>query len=455
MQYDIAIIGGGTGGYVAAIKAAQMGKKTCIIEKQRLGGTCLNVGCIPTKILLRSVEALKEVKNSAVFGVINADVSNASLDLKKVQERKKTVTNQLVDGINILLLKNKVEIIQEEAKLINKHTIKVADKEITAENIILATGSTPKELNIKIDEEADIITSAEALDMDEIPKDIVIIGGGVIGIEFAYFLSSIGTKVTIVEFLDRILPMVDEEITDLVSNQLSEMGIEVLTSAKVTEIKEDKVIFEKDGNLKEIKTNKVLMAVGRTPNVKNLNLEEVGVNIKKGAIFTDERLQTNIAGIYAIGDVNGKAMLAHTASMEGIIAVENICGKDSKIDYSKIPSAIYIQPEVASVGLTEAEAKTKYDEIKVGRFPLIGNGKAKVAGDDRGLVKVIANSKYNEIVGVHMYCVHATDMISEATLAMNLECTAEEIAKSIHPHPTISEVIHEACHAVLGKAIHL
>ncbi len=454
MQYDIAIVGGGPGGYVAAIKAAQMGKKTCIIEKDKLGGTCLNIGCIPTKVMLKSAETLKELKNADAFGVIDVDTSKAKLDLEKVQVRKKNIVDQLVAGVGGLLRKNKVDVLVGQGKLLDKNTIQVGDRQVYAKNIIIATGSSSKNLPIKIDSKAKVLTSTQALDLTELPQNITIIGGGVIGIEFAYFLGSLGTKVTILEFLDRILPMIDAEIGQEVTKQLKNMGISIVTGAKVSEIKRDQVIFEKDGQLMEVQADKVLMSVGRIPNVKGLNLEQVGIQTKNGAILTNEFMATNIEGIYAIGDVNGKSMLAHTASKEGIVAVNNICGNKMEMDYSTIPNGIYIQPEIASVGLTEEEARQKYGQIKVGKFPLIANGKAKVSGDERGLIKLIAETKYNEIVGAHIYSSRATDMISELTLAMDLECTAEEIAMAVHPHPTISEAINEACHAVLGRPIH-
>ena len=453
-DYDIAVIGGGPGGYVAAIKAAQMGKKTVIIEKEHFGGTCLNVGCIPTKALLRSAEALKEVKESAQFGVVDVDTSSAALDLKKVQARKKNVVSQLVGGVQGLLKGNGAVIENGEGKLIDPHTVEVGGKKITAANVIIATGSQAKSLPIEISPEATVLTSTEMLDIDEAPESMVVIGGGVIGIEFAYFLATIGVKVSVVEFLDRILPMVDEEITTQVTGHLKELGIDIYTSAKVTEITADSVRFEKDGKVQELPAEQVLMAVGRGPSLAGIDTEALGIKTERGAIVTDEMLKTSVDGVYAIGDVNGKAMLAHTASMEGIVAVENICGEKAVMDYSKIPSAIYIQPEIASVGLTEKQAAEKYGKIKVGKFPLMANGKAKVAGEERGLVKVIAEAKYGEIVGVHLYCIHATDMIAEAVVAMKLESTAEEVAMAVHPHPTVSEIMHEAMHAVDGRAIH-
>ncbi|MBN7773114.1 dihydrolipoyl dehydrogenase [Clostridium aminobutyricum] len=453
-DYEVLVIGGGPGGYVAAIKAAQMGKKTAIVEKAHFGGTCLNVGCIPTKALLRSAEALNEVKESATFGVTGVDIANAKLDLKRVQERKKQVITQLVGGVQGLLKGNGVTLINGEGNLIDKNTLEAAGKKYTADYIIIATGSDVKNLPITISPKRQVLTSKEMLELSETPKTMTIIGGGVIGIEFAYFLASIGTKVTVIEFLDRILPMVDEEITAQVAANLVKMGITIHTGAKVTEITDQSVRFEKAGEVQEVEAEKVLMAVGRAPRLDGIPCEALGIKTERGAIVTDECLKTSVSNIYAIGDVNGKAMLAHTASMEGIVAVENICGHKSAMDYGKIPSAIYVQPEIASVGLTEAEAKAKYGQVKVGKFPLLANGKAKVAGEERGLVKVILEPKYGEIVGVHMYCIHATDMISEAVVAMKLEGTAEEVANAIHPHPTVSEVMHEAMHAATGKAIH-
>lgn len=453
-DYEIAVIGGGPGGYVAAIKAAQMGKRIVIIEKEHFGGTCLNVGCIPTKALLRSAEVLKEVKECAEFGVIHVETGEAGLDLAKVQERKRGVVAQLVKGVEGLLKGNGAVIENGDGTLVDSHTIRVGEKEITAENIVIATGSQAKSLPIDIDPAAVVLTSTEMLDIDKAPKSMVVIGGGVIGVEFAYFLASIGVKVAIVEFLDRILPMVDEEITTQVTGHLQKMGIEIHTSAKVTAITADAVKFEKDGKESSIECEQILMAVGRAPSLAGIDTETLGIKTERGAIVTDKTLRTSVPNIYAIGDVNGKAMLAHTASMEGIVAVENICGEKAEMDYDKIPSAIYIQPEIASVGLTEKQAGEKYGKVKVGKFPLMANGKAKVAGEERGLVKVIAEPKYGEIVGVHLYCLHATDMISEAVVAMKLESTAEEVAMAIHPHPTVSEIMHEAMHAVNGRAIH-
>jgi dihydrolipoamide dehydrogenase len=283
---------------------------------------------------------------------------------------------------------------------------------------------------------------------------MVIIGGGVIGIEFAYFLANAGTKVTVVEFLPNILPMVDEEISEKVAKSLKAAGITLYTGAKVTEITDDGVNFELGTEKKSVKAEKVLMAVGRVPELGGLELEKIGVKLERGAIVTDETLRTSVPSIYAIGDVNGKSMLAHTASAEGIIAVENIAGRQSTINYNRIPSGIYLHPEVSSVGFTERQAKEKYGAIKVGKFPVMANGKSKVEGSAEGLIKVILAGPYDEIVGAHIYALHATDMIAELVVAMNAEATGEEVAASVHPHPTVSEAVMEAFHAALGSAIH-
>lgn len=453
-DYDVAVIGAGPGGYVAAIKAAQLGKKVCIAEKEHFGGTCLNVGCIPTKALLKSAEMFNEVKEAAAYGVKGVDAAALKINLDDVQKRKQQVVGTLVNGVEGLLRKNGVTVKKGTAEFVDANTVKIGNETIKAANIIIAAGSAPKMLPVDISSEMPVYTSTEILDMTEAPEKITVIGGGVIGVELAYFLANIGVKVTVVEFLDRILPMVDKEITTLIEKQFAEMGIEINTSAKVTAIEKDGVAFEKDGKQCKAGCDAVLMAVGRKPYIEGLKLENAGVNVERGAVVTDDTMATNVKNIYAIGDINGKVMLAHTASMEGIVAVENICGHSSKMDYSKIPSAIYIKPEVASIGLTEEQAKEKYGKIKVGKFPMMANGKALIEGETRGLVKIITDEKHLEIVGAHFYCIHATDMIAEMSVAMNLECTADELVKMIHPHPTVSEVVHEAAHAAESKAIH-
>ncbi len=454
MDFDIIVIGGGPGGYVAAIKAAQLGKRTALIEKDEIGGTCLNKGCIPTKALLKSVEAMNNVKGSEQFGVLGVEPSLISLDMKAVQNRKEGIRSQLVEGVEKILEVNGVTVLKGEAVIKDPDTVLIGEKSYTADYLIIATGSSPKTLSVPVHPAMKVYTSSDILEITEIPESIAVIGGGVIGIELAYFLANAGSKVAVIEFLDRILPMIDEEITYYAKDMIAGLGIDIHTASKVKEIKKDSVIFEKDGADHELRVSEVLMAVGREPDCKGISCEKIGIKTERGAILTDDTLKTSLDNVYAIGDVNGKAMLAHVASMEGIIAVKNICGQVCKMDYDKIPSAVYLRPEIASVGMTEEEAQKKYEQIKVGRFPLSANGKAKVEGEEKGLIKVITEARYGEILGVHMYCAHATDMIAEPTAAMKLECTAEELSMVIHPHPTVSEALAEAFYAVGGKAIH-
>jgi dihydrolipoamide dehydrogenase len=398
IDYDVAVIGGGPGGYVAAIKAAQAGKKVCLVEKNKLGGVCLNQGCIPTKALIISINALKSLEQLSELGITDIDVSNAKIDMSKLQSRKNKVVEQLTDGVSTLLMLNGVEVLYGSATFVDKNTIKVGKDFITAQNIIIATGSSPAKISIPISDDSRVITSEEALDLTEVPPKVVIIGGGVIGMEFSYILRILGSEVTVIELLDHILPMVDEDISDEVLEMMKNNGLKIFTGAKVTRIEGSKVFFEKDGKEDLVDADKILISVGRIPNTYGLNLEAIGIAKNGRAIATDKYMKTNIPNVYAIGDANGISMLAHTAMVEGIIAVENICGKNIKMDYTKIPSCIYLHPEVASVGLTEKQAIEKYGKVKVGKFPLSANGKSVVEGEPRGLIKVIAEPKYNEIL---------------------------------------------------------
>ena len=453
-DYDIIVIGGGPGGYVAAIQAAQLGKKVMIAEKEHFGGTCLNIGCIPTKALLRSAEALKQVQSGAAFGVVGADVKAAKLDMKAVQQRKSDVVNQLVGGVKGLLKSNGVEMKTGEAVFAKNHEVRIAGESYTAQNVVIATGSENRPLPIEIDPAMDVLSSTEMLALEELPASMAVIGGGVIGMEFAEFLAMAGTKVTVLEYMDRILPMVDEEITEMVTSDLMKDGIEIITGAKVTGITANSVCYEKDGKEQEIPVEKVLMATGRGSRLDGIDTAALGLKVEKGSIITDAHLRTSVPDVYCIGDANGKAMLAHTAMMEGITAAENMAGRDTVMEYHAIPSVIYVHPEIASVGLTEAQAREKYSKVNIGKFPLMANGKAKIEGDTRGMVKVIADADYGEILGVHIYGVHAADMIAESAVAMNLEATVNEVARTVHPHPSISEIMGEAMHAVGGRAIH-
>ena len=464
-QYDIAILGGGPGGYVAAIRAAQLGFKTVIIDKDKLGGICLNWGCIPTKSLLRNAEIYDTVKNhSADFGI---KVQNLEFDFTRIIGRSRDISDRITKNVEMLVKKNGIERVKGYGSLISKNEIEVKDSNgnklnsITASKIIIATGARTKMLpSIPVDR-VNIITSTEAMILKEMPKELIIIGAGAIGIEFAYFYSVLGSKVTIVEMLNSILPIEDKEVSDVLAKNFRKRGIEILTKSSVekAEIAGDrvKVTVNIDGNKKELYADKVLNAIGVTGNIENIGLEKLGIDIYKNHIKVNKSTyETNIPGIYAIGDVIGPPWLAHVASHEGITCVEKIKGlKVPDVDYSNIPGCTYCQPQVASVGLTEAKAKEAGYEIKVGKFPFMASGKAFATGDREGFVKLIFDSKYGEILGGHIIGPEATELIAEVCLAKSLEATAESIFKTIHAHPTLSESIMEAAAAAYGEAIHI
>lgn len=455
-HYDIVVLGGGSGGYVAAIKASQMGAKTALIEKKDLGGVCLNWGCIPTKTLLKSAKVYHYVKNASTFGIDIADDAKISLNWPNMIKRKDNVVKKLTGGVKVLLDKNGVDTYIGEGKVIDKNTLEVNGEIISTKNLIIATGSKPFIPPIKgIDERLKssfVLTSKEILSLNELPKKLVIIGGGVIGVEFASLLSELNCEVTIVEKAPYILINNDQDIRKAMVKLLEKQGIKIFTSADVQEIKNGQIVVNINDKEKILSSDKVLVSIGTRPNLDNLT--HLGLELERSAIKTNEKMETNIKGVYAIGDVNGKYMLAHVASHEGIVAVENILGHPSILDYQKIPSGIYTSPEIASVGLTEEQAKEKGLDYKIGIFPLGANGKALAEGDTEGFVKVIADKKYGEILGVHILSPNATDMIAELVVTMNLEATIYDIANSIHPHPTLSEAIMEASLSAIDKAIH-
>lgn len=452
-HYDIIIIGGGPGGYVAAIHAAHKGKKVCLIEKDNLGGVCLNRGCIPTKSMLKSVAVLETLHNSAHFGIVGLDPAGACISMPAMHKRTQGVVQKLVRGVGMLLEAAGVTLIQGFASFVAAKEVAVAGEHLSGENIIIATGSTPTQLAVPLNSTR-VITSDEALTLPSPPAQMIIIGGGVIGIEFASIYASLGSRVTVIEFMDHILPMLDEPIGRQAEAALRKKGISLFTGARVSSIDDGTVTYVMDGTEHRHTADTILMAVGRTPCTQGLNLEIPGLVMDKKAIATDRHLRTNVPGIYAIGDVNGKSMLAHTASMEGLVAVNHICGGSDAMRYDRVPSCIYIHPEIACVGLTEQEATTRYGRVKVGEFPLAASGKAAVEGENTGLIRVIIEPEFGEILGAHCMAPHATDMIAEIALAMNAEATAQEIIATIHPHPTLSEIIPEAFHAALGRAIH-
>lgn len=458
----VVVIGGGPAGYVAAIRLAQLGAQVTLVEKGEIGGTCLNVGCIPTKVLLHTAEIYQELINGEDIGLVLD--GTLKVDWDRLQQRKSEVISHLTEGVSRLLTLNGVEIIKGNASFIDKHSIKVEKEDassvtVTADNFIIATGSEPMLPPIPGVDLEGVLDSTDAINLEKLPKDIVIVGGGVIGTEFATLFNSLGVKVTIVEMLPYILPPIDRFVSEAVKENLIKDGINIYTSAKVTSIdKADgklqiKVLIDNEEKL--INAEKVLMSVGRRGVTRGLNLEELGLRIDKGAIYVDERMRTNIEGIYAIGDVTGKNMLAHVASEQGIVAAENIMGLDSKMKYNAIPACVFTKPEIASVGMTEEQAKSQGIEYEVGIFPLSNNGKTLITKEiENTMIKIITNKKYDEIIGVHIYGPRASDLITEASLAIRLEATLDELFTTVHPHPTIAEAMKEAALAVKNIAIH-
>ena len=460
-KYDLIILGSGPGGYVAAIRASQLGLKTAIIEKESLGGICLNWGCIPTKALIKSAEVFDYLKHAEDYGL---KIKEYDKDFNAVVNRSRNVANTMSKGVNFLMKKNKIDVIIGHGTLLPGKKVLVQseneEKEVSAEHIIIATGARARELiNLKPDGKK-IIEYRKAMTLEKQPKKMVIVGSGAIGVEFAYFYNAMGTEVTIVEYQPRIVPVEDEDISKQMEKIFVKSGIKVLTSSEVKEVQENgitlKVIIEKDGKSSDIDADVVLSAVGIKANIENIGLEELGVNVENDKIVVDSFYNTNVPGYYAIGDVTGGQSLAHVASAEGIICVEKIAGLDvDKLDYENIPGCTYSQPEIASVGLTELQAKEKGYELKVGKFPFTASGKAQASGTPDGFIKVIFDAKYGEWLGCHMIGSGVTDMIAEAVLGRKLETTGHEVLKSVHPHPTMSEAVMEAVADAYGEVIHL
>ncbi|HHT24787.1 MAG TPA: dihydrolipoyl dehydrogenase [Clostridiaceae bacterium] len=457
-DYDIVIIGGGPGGYPAAIYAKRKGLKVALIEKNIIGGTCLNVGCIPTKSLLQSANLYKEFANSDLFGI---SAENVSFDWAKVVGRKDEVVQGLTSGVSMLLGFHGVDVYSGYGMIVDKNTVKVKSEEetlLTTEYIIIATGSKPTVVPVPGHSLEGVITSNEALSLDKLPKSLVVVGGGVIGVELAYVFNAFGVEVTIIEMLPNILMGQDEDAAGIVKSSLQSKGVDIFTSAKLTSIEKAasglEVNFETDSEQHNLIADQVLMATGRKPNLEIVEESSLDFNCEKTGIVVDEYLRTNIPNIYAIGDVTGKIMLAHVATHQALTAVNNILGNTEKMTYDIVPSCIYLHPELASVGLTEKEAIKSKGEVLVGKFNFGGNGKAKILNQSEGFVKIICDKKYQEILGVHIVGPTATELIAEAVLAMELECTAEELAKAIHAHPTLSESVMESAQNLMGYSIH-
>lgn len=462
MNYDLIVIGSGPGGYVAAIRAAQLGLKTAIIERESLGGICLNWGCIPTKALLKSAQVFEYINHAADYGI---NVQGSEADFGAVVKRSRGVAEGMSKGIQFLMKKNKIEVIMGTAKIKKggKIDVKAADgtsKEYSAKHTILATGARSRELpNLKQDGKK-IIGYRQAMNLAEQPKSLIVVGSGAIGIEFAYFYNAMGTKVTVVEFMDRIVPVEDEEISKQLERSLKKAGINILTSANVESVDTAgngcKAQVKTAAGVQTLEADIVLSAVGITPNIENLGLEETGVKTDRGRVVVDPFYKTNVEGVYAIGDIVGGQALAHVASAEGIICVEKIAGHHPEpLNYNNIPGCTYCSPEIASVGYTEKAAKEAGFEIKVGKFPFSASGKASASGNKDGFVKVIFDAKYGEFLGAHLIGANVTEMIAEVVVARKLETTGMDIVKTVHPHPTMSEAIMEAAADAYGEVIHL
>ncbi|MBK8496157.1 MAG: dihydrolipoyl dehydrogenase [Chitinophagaceae bacterium] len=459
MAYDVIVLGSGPGGYPAAIRASQLGKKCAIVERESLGGICLNWGCIPTKALLKSANVYEYAKHAASYG-INAE--NISANFGGVITRSRGVADKMSKGVQFLMKKNKIDVIMGNGKLVaaNKLEVTAADgtKQILeAKNIVIATGGRARELPSMPIDGKKIIGYREAMVLPGQPKSMIICGSGAIGSEFAYFYNSMGTKITMVEFMPRLVPVEDEDISRELEKQFKKQGMTIMTSAEVT-----KVDTSGDGVKATVKTatgevvleaDILLSAVGVVANIEKIGLEELGIKTEKGKIIVDANGQTNVPGIYAIGDCTPGQALAHVASKEGINAAEHICGHHTQpIDYNNIPGCTYCSPEIASVGYTEKAAKDAGYEIKVGKFPFMASGKASAAGATEGFVKVIYDAKYGEFLGCHMIGMNVTEMIAEAVVARKLETTAQEILNAVHPHPTMSEGMKEATAVAYGEA---
>jgi len=467
MAYDVVVIGSGPGGYVAAIRASQLGLKTAIIEKESLGGICLNWGCIPTKALLKSAQVYEYIKHAADFGI----QASGQHDFGAVVKRSRGVADKMSKGVQFLMRKNKIDVIMGFGKIVGKGKIQVTGNDnstqsVEAKHIIIATGGRSRQLPSMPIDGKKIIGYREAMVLPEQPKSMIVVGSGAIGVEFGYFYNSMGTKVTIVEFMPRIVPVEDEDISKELEKSFKKQGIDIMTNAEVTKVDTSgngvKATIKTANGEQVLEADVLLSAVGVQANIEGIGLEELGVKVEKGRVAVDKYGQTNVPGVYAIGDVAPGQALAHVASKEAIITVENIAYNEKKyhhqpepLDYGNVPGCTYCSPEIASVGFTEKQAKEAGYEIKVGKFPLSASGKASAAGHTEGFVKVIFDAKYGEWLGTHMIGYNVTEMIAQTVTARKLETTYHEVLNSIHPHPTISESVKDAIEVAYGEAIHL
>jgi dihydrolipoamide dehydrogenase len=457
-RYDLTIIGAGPGGYVAAIRAAQLGLKTALIEKDRVGGLCLNWGCVPSKALLWNAEVLHLFQRADEFGVTTRGLR---FDLGKAMDRSRQVVERTVKGVEFLLKRNKVDLISGAGRLHSPHEVEVAPdgQSVEADHVIVATGAHPRSIpGVEIDGKV-VITSREALELREVPESIAIVGGGPIGVEFAYLFRAYGSQVTIIEMLDRLLPAEDEEISQRLEHALDQQGIRSLTSARVQGVRLAEggaaIQVSVGGREEEVQASRVLMGVGMAASTEALGLDGLGIALEKGFVQIDERMQTSVPGVYAIGDVTGKLMLAHVASAQGVAAVEGIAGLEPPaVDYVKMPRATFCQPQVASIGLTEAQARERGHSVKIGRYPFRANAKAVALGQIEGVVKLVVDADQGDLLGCHMVGPDVTELLAEASLGTLMETTAREVGLTVHAHPTLSEAFKEAALGAYGQAIH-
>ncbi len=463
-EFDVCVIGSGPGGYAAAIRASQLGFNTAIVEKRHLGGVCLNIGCIPTKALLRSAEVFESIAHAGDYGI---NVEDYSADFEEMITRSRNVADKMSKGVQFLMKANKIEVFEGKGVFESKDQIKIVDDEgetkeqVKAKNFIIATGARPRELpDIEIDGEM-VIDSERAMQLEKKPEKMVVVGAGAIGVEFAYFYHSIGTEVTIVELMDSLVPVEDKDVSKELGKLYKKKGMTIKTGSTVEKVEKDgdgvKVTIKTGDDTETVEADVVLSAVGVVGNVEDIGLDEIGVEYEKGAIKIDkDTLQTSVDNIYAIGDVAGGPWLAHKASHEATICVEKMAGEDPiPMNYKNIPGCTYCEPQIASVGYTEEQAKEEGYDIKVGKFPFSASGKAAGLGHEEGFVKVIFDEKYGEWLGCHMIGAHVTELIAEAVTARDLETTGHEIISAVHPHPTMSEAVMEATAEAYGEGVHL
>jgi len=457
-NYDLIVIGGGPGGYVAAIRAAQLGQKVALVERDNLGGICLNWGCIPTKALLKNANVVETIRHANDFGI---QVDKFSADFGKAIDRSRVVSNRLVKGVEFLMKKNKIEVVKGEAMLTARDRVEVKPdgRVLTAKNIIIATGARPISIpGLPIDGK-DVITSREALELKELPSPIVVVGAGPIGMEFAYVYRAYGAEVTVIEMLPHLLPREDADVSAVFEKEMNKFGVKFRVNTKVESAEKVggivRLKVSSDGKSEELDTQKVLVAISVRPNSENLGLEALGVELNRGAIVVNDQMQTNVPGIYAIGDVTMRLPLAHVASHQGVIAAESIAGKETHpLNLNNVPRCTYSTPQVASLGLTEAQAKEQGYDVRVGKFPFRANGKALGINEYEGFVKLVVDKKYGEILGAHLVGPEVTDLTGELSLAKSMELTPMELAHAVHAHPTLTEVIAEAALDSMGIALH-